>query len=452
MTILFLLTFGPFTSVFALYKLQWGEFVFSISIFSLFISLFYYKRHNLRRETNLLFVLCFLYAVFVLINFFMHRIAMSSVADTLILNVSGLRVMSGQQDNVKFTIYYLFFPALFLLQYIMLRKIDLKILISSLAFVMTGSLLVLFYQFFVDINFLNHLYWVELRRVGGLSDDPNSFAMTAFLLIPLFVNGILLETKKKTKAFYLILIFSLITGIYLTANRTSFAGIILLTVSLPIVFAMSHTQLSGKKRLVLLISPFVLLIGIYLLLPVFLNIIEPGIGGELFKRIVSTWHKFHEGGLTSVFFNEERRGEIYSIAWKLFLNAPLSGWGPGGFIREYPNMHFIQLGWSRIPYDIVLNHYLMIASELGIVVLILNLILIISPLIIAYFTLKKLSDFNARLGVAIILVANIIFLIMINTIPPSIFPDLIWVWTAQLAYLIIYGEKNNIFFAIKFKK
>jgi hypothetical protein len=67
------------------------------------------------------------------------------------------------------------------------------------------------------------------------------------------------------------------------------------------------------------------------------------------------------------------------------------------------------------------------------------------------FILRKLSDIKQRFIVATLLVANIIFLIMINTIPPSYYPDLVWIWTFHLAYLVIVGEKNGISFKITSK-
>ena len=190
----------------------------------------------------------------------------------------------------------------------------------------------------------------------------------------------------------------------------------------------------------------------YLVSPFIMNHVHSMDMGALTQRFVTTWDKFEEGGLARVFFyKEELRGRNFPIAWELLLKAPLAGWGPGGFFREFPNIFYIQTDKIIYAQDSALNHYLMIGGDLGLPVLILNLILLTFPLIVAVFILRKLLDLKQRFIVATLFVANVIFLIMINTIPPSYFPGLVWVWTSHLAYLVILGEKNGISFKITSK-
>lgn len=458
LTAVFLLTFGPFNSAFITFHLQWHIITFTASTL-LLIFLFYYKGIFLNREPNLWIILCMVYAGFILAIYLFHRMAIHSIPDTFNVNVAGVKAVSWQQENTKFTIFYLFFPALFLLQYTLLKKLDTNVFIRFFALAITISLAILFYQSYVDITFFNNLYWALGRQtVGGLSTDPNAYAMTAFLLLPLFIFGVFFESRKTIKAFYLTLIISLLIGMIFSGSRTGLGGVFLLAVSLPMILAIAYKQWPRHLRLILFISPLIFMILTYLILPFIMNQVHSMDTGVLTQRLVTTWDKFEEGGLARVFFPpkeatyiytyEESRGRHFLIAWALLLKAPLAGWGPGGFYREFPNMLYIQSGEIRHAHDSALNHYLMIGGDLGLPVLIFNLILIISPLIIAVFILRKLSDIKQRFIIAILLVANIIFLIMINTIPPSYFPDLIWVWTAQLAYIVIVGEKNGISFKI----
>ncbi len=450
LTAVFLLTFGPFNSAFIKFYLLWNNIIFTISIL-LLTFLFYYKEIFLNRETNLWIILCVVYTGFILVIYLFHLMAIHSIPDSLNVNVAGVKAVFWQRENTKFTIFYLFFPILLLLQYTLLKKLDTNIFIRFFATATTISLAILFYQSYVDITFFNNPYWVRLQRIGGLSTDPNAYAMTAFLLLPLFIFGVFFESKKTIKAFYLTLIISLLIGMIFSGNRTGLSGIFLLAVSLPMILAMAYKQWPGRLRLILFISPLIFMILTYLVLPFIMNQVHSMDTGVLTQRLITTWDKFEEGGLARVFFHKETHGRRFLIAWALLLKAPLAGWGSGGFYREFSNIFYIQTGKIRPAYDSALNHYLMIGGDMGLPVLILNLILLTFPLIVAVFILRKLSDLKQRFIVATLFVANVIFLIMINTIPPSYFPDLIWVWTAQLAYLVILGEKNGISFKITSK-
>jgi hypothetical protein len=161
------------------------------------------------------------------------------------------------------------------------------------------------------------------------------------------------------------------------------------------------------------------------------------------ERTISTLEDFRNGGLREVLFNSDQRGTNYIVAWDMLKSSPLAGWGPAGFHRESSTFLILRLGYKLV-VDSALNHYLMIGADLGLPVLFLSLVMIISPLVIALSTIKRLSDNKMRYVVAFTLAANIIFLILIITIPPTFFPGLVWVWTAQLAYLILIGGNYGI--------
>lgn len=439
---IFLLTFGPFNSAFSSSGFDWNIITFSLTSL-IFCLLLFHERKVLREKNTLLVTICLIYAGIIAVNSAFHGIALNALPDELNINLMQHKAVAWKNENLKFTVLYLFFPLFILIQHTLLRRVELQVVIRLFASAMTLSLIILFYQKYYDITFLNQPYWQEFHRVGGLSTDPNAFAMTAFLVIPLFALGIYTETTKIFKIFYILLIVSLIAGVLFTGSRTALGGISLLILSLPVIHALAKKEMTARTRLALFISPFVLLLLIILLLPYFSNKIQSS--AISMERFISTIKGFKEGGINSALLKGEQRGTNYLIAWDLLSSSPLAGWGPGGFYKESPLFLYIRSGASKVFIsDSALNHYLMIGGDFGLPILLINMIIIISPLVIAFIVLRKLSDTKKRYVVAIFLVVNILFLIMINTIPPSYFPDLIWVWTAQLAYMVIMGEQNGI--------
>jgi O-antigen ligase len=451
LTAVFLLTFGPFNSVFSVFSLSWNITIFTAC--ALVCAALYLRNRKIIKDenTSALFYLCIIYTATVLINSLFHGAALRLAPDALNVNIIRTKAIIWKVEYVRFTLFYLFFPVLFLLQYLILKKIGSRLLIRSFAIAITVSLMVLLYQYYVDLSLFNTQYWEELQRVGGLSIDPNAFAMTAYLLVPLFLSGILLETKKVIKFFFIILIGLLLLGILLSGNRTVLAGMLLFALLSPVILALANKRLSKSAQLTLFTLPIVLIAVLYILLPAVISHSASIDLGVTIDRLANTWDGFIEGGVSSVFLQDEVRSRNFRIAWILIQKAPLAGWGPGGFYREFPNIQY-QLGEGPLLNDSALNHYLMIAADLGMVSLFMNLAIIIAPLIIGFITIKKLSDVSQRFIVLTLIVVDVIFLVMINTVPPSYFPGLIWVWTSQLVYFVILGEENGILLRIRLNK
>jgi hypothetical protein len=388
----------------------------------------------------------------ILLNGLFHGVSTRLVSD-LNVNVAGIKAIFWYKENTAFTVLYLFFPSVFFVQYILLKKMDSDLFILFFVLSITISSGVLFYQAYADNTFLMNSRWLQfnIQRFGGLSTDPNAYAMTAFFLLSLSISRLFTESGKMIKGFYLIIVFILLVGILFSGSRTTLGGVFLLIISVPIILGFSYSQWTMNRRLILIIFPFLLIILSYFMLPFFINQYESMDMGIATKRVISTWNKFSKEGLDGVLSAEKIRIRLFMTSWALFLKAPLAGWGPGGFYREYPNEYYIESGNIQHSFDSGLNHYLMIGSDLGIPSLFWNLLLIFVPLIIAVLAYRKLSDPKQRFIILILLVTNVLFLIMINTIPPLYFPGLIWVWTAQLVYLVIIGEKNDIFFRVTSK-
>ena len=219
--------------------------------------------------------------------------------------------------------------------------------------------------------------------------------------------------------------------------------------SSPLILAITYRRWPWRLRLVLFLSPLVIIAGVYLLLPTIVHLLEQMNTKFFARRFITAWYIFSDGGFEGLLFRAGHRGPMFVLGLALLVKAPLAGWGPGGFYREYPNEIYARFGEIKHAYDSVLNHYLMIAGDLGLPALILNLVLIVSPLIIAALALRNILDIKRRFILSTLIVGNFIFLMMIAFIPPSYFPGLLWVWTAQLAYLVLEGERNGVLFRIR---
>jgi len=393
-------------------------------------------------------ILCIFYATVVAVNSIFHTASYFLAPPLNYVNVAGVSAITWRTANINFTIFYLFFPILCLVQYLLLRDQDANILVFFFGAIIVISLAVLFYQFYVNNGLLNQSYWKWLHRAGGLSTDPNAYAMTAFLLLPLCLFGTLFCRKRIAQAFYLIVIISLIMGMVFSGNRTVLGGTLLLFASYPLILSMTYRRWPWYLRLILSLSPLIIIGGVYILMPTIVQLLEQMNTKFFARRLITAWHIFSDGGLEGLLFRAGHRGPMLLLGLVLLIKAPLAGWGPGGFYREYPNEVYIQFGEIQHAYDSVLNHYLMIAGDLGLPALILNLVLIVSPLIITALALRNILDIRRRFILSTLFVSNFIFLIMIAFIPPSYFPGLLWLWTAQLAYLVLEGERNGILFKI----
>ncbi len=448
LTALFLLTFGPFNSIFAAFHVQWNTLIFCICTF---IPLLHFHTRDAFSfwGTHIWIILCVFYAIVVSVNGIFHSACYFSASSLNYVNVAGVTAMPWRTLNTHFTLFYLFFPVLCLVQYVLLRNQDENILVFLFGTVIVISSAVLFYQFYGDSGFLNQSYWKWLHRVGGLSTDPNAYAITAFLLLPLCLFGTLFSRKKIAQVFYLMVIIALIMGMGFSGNRTVLGGAFLLFSASPLILAMTYRGWPRHLRWALFLSPLVIIAGIYLLLPTLVHLLEEMNTKFFARRFITAWYIFSDGGFEGLLFRAGHRGPMLLLGLALLIKAPLAGWGPGGFYREYPNEVYVRSGEIKHAYDSVLNHYLMIAGDLGLPVLILNLVLIISPLIIAALALRNISEVKRRLILSTLMVGNFIFLIMIVFIPPSYFPGLLWAWTAQLAYLVLEGERNGVLFRIR---
>lgn len=385
-------------------------------------------------------VLCGFYALLIAVIGLFHEVSLLLMPKHVPVNMEGDAAFLWAKLNVSYSLNYLFFPLMLLAQYYFLRQLPFLTAARLIILAVLLSLVVLYGRPLITGDFL--IYMVESR---GLASDSNAFALTSFLAIPFLIIGIAYESNKAFRFFYVLLAGALIAGSLLIGSTAFVVGGMLLGLIMPALVAFAYPKWSLTKRLAMGIAPIAIVGAAFVLSP---EVVGFGRGAGSLTNIfalapdtLATWD-------TWWIFKD--RLWFYQLSWLLFTAAPWAGWGPGGFYREFSNLVFQQTGNIRPAIDSALNHYLMLAGDLGLVVLCLNVVLIVLPMIVGALMLRGSSDIRLRFVAALLFTANVIFLLMIAVVPPSYFLDVLWVWSAQLVLLVVMGERYGLIPKIPF--
>jgi hypothetical protein len=437
---IFLTTFGPFNSIFASQHVLWN-FLTLLLAFALIMLL---DNHGANKGFDLLVRPVHVTAKGLAIAFVftaaVHSLALKYAVPWQPINAAGLTPGGWLGSHFNFTLFYLFFPALLLLNLKLVRVIELPIIARALSIALLLSGVIQIYQGYMDDTFFNN-WQIGTKRVGGLATDPNSFALTTLAAVPIIMVGALFEIKR-WRLFHVFVSLFVLSGLFLAGNRTAFGAWALLVLVTPIAFAIAFKNHKTSLRLAAFVAPALLMA-----IAVYLFTYQPGLikaTGVLGERLLFSWERFLSGGLHKLFFDSEVRGSFLVLGLALLARAPLAGWGPGGFYREYANEYYRSTGEIQAAFDSVLNHYLMIAIDFGLPILVLYSFLMLLPIIVGFIALSKLTNPRERFATLIILLSQAVFLLAIITIPPAYFPDLIWVWTLSMAILVTIGIKTGV--------
>ncbi len=449
---IYFLTFGVFNSVLREYHRVWIHIILSVSVIPIFI----YGIDRLRKKKGISFggdvflILTAAYTLCLCINAATHYMALKELIDPFYLNVRLMTPKDWIGANLQFFVYYLFFPVLLTFHRLFLYRCDAKTILRITAIILSVSMIVLFYQALFD-NKLLAKWSVEAnyKKPDGLATDPNAYIMCAVLMIPFFIINIFAEDRRSWRCFFLFFsILYAVSGI-LTGSRTGIATILLLILSIPVIVAAVHVEWGRTRRLMLLVIPFLFIILTLMVFPHVLKICQSYSLGDGFNRLIRTLNNIREHSLVQGLIKDNFRALQFVVAWILIRQAPFGGWGPGGFYREFPNIYYLQTGDFTFRNDSALNHYLMIAGDLGIPVLILNLLIIGLPLLAVVQAMKRTNEKRARYVFATLFAVQVVFLLMANTLPPSYFPDVIWVWTGIMVFSISTADRQGLSFTVQ---
>lgn len=437
----FILSFGPFNSILTKYHHEWNFIVLALCIAVLILlQCLSSPKKLLGLERFVLFLVLAYLAVIIVITV-MHWLALTSVCCVQPVNIMDQTATIWIEQNLNFAIRYMFFPVIYYLQFRMIDRLKLLFVIRVLVVITVFSGLALLLQKYFQIDALTPPFFIVRDRLGGLATDPNAFAMTAFLVLPIVYSAIFVDRIKALKAFYLLAILLLMVSIFFSGSRTGVVGSILSLVLMSAVTIALKKMLIKRNAIIIMIVTVISVLGA----------IKTGIiqvdhtkGEGVVSRLVKTFDKFEQNGIRGVFFNRELRGEYFVAGYSMGMQSPLAGWGAGGFYREIPNHQYLQKNIKLPARDSVLNHYLMILVDFGAIALTLNLMALLFPLILGFFAYKYSQEVKYKILILSLLLSLSIFLLMINVVPPSYFPGVLWLWGAQMAILYRLFIKNAI--------
>lgn len=401
-----------------------------------------HQRGMNRRSVTAYELVLFIYLLLLVGLTLIHYAGLAEIPGTQIVNAAGTQAMRALKQERAYALMYLFFPLMLIVQMEMQRVVSLHTIIRLFALAVFLSLSVAVYQNLFDMSFMHNLLW--RGRYEGLAIDPNALALTSYLLLPFLIIGLYVEKSSAVRFCYVLLLGMAGTALLGTGSRTGTVGGGLLLVLVPWVIAASARGMKLHWRVGLGMLPLVLLLSAYLLSPK----IAPTLGnvGKAGLRLEQTWKKVQAGGLQELYFKGEKhsRGEYFILSRDLIRMAPWGGWGPAGFYRESSNMHLRLYEWKGEDTDSPVDHYLMIATDFGIPIAVVNVMLILLPLGVGWIAFRKGADLRSRFALGLLIASNTLFLFIIFLVPPSYFPGVCWAWTAHLGALLVMAERREV--------
>jgi len=387
-----------------------------------------FSRHSVN---NSLYVgIVVLYAGLIIVAGAMHALALFLLPHDTIINAKTMDAFSAFKLAVSYSGLYLLFPVMLLSVKGILNQAS---IISLNRCVLVAGLLTTSIAVFQS----NHPEFMPLwtGRVQGLAVDPNALAMIGYLLLPLAIVGVYLDTNRWFKGLFFFELILCVLSVYFSLSRTFAAGMCVFVSLLPAIVALSmvHWRISTRIAIgQLSLLPYIIAVFFPKVLEMFFFAL-----GSVGERLITTLDKFRLGGVHAILNQNELRGEFYDKAISLISLAPWGGWGPAGFYREYSNMFFLISGRVTSGFnDSPMSHYLMIANDYGMPGLLINSLLIFLPLVMVGYVFFGIQDAKLRFLVATLFAANLIFLGLINLVPPSYFLGALWLWVFQLAILL----------------
>jgi hypothetical protein len=379
-----------------------------------------------------LMILSFL-SFLILLSSSFHYLALSQFDSTVFITVNKDMASWGKNTAVRGASIYLLLNCSIVAGMLYLSNID-KTLKAMLIipFLFIPSLLAGLYQGLFDVGFMNRnqISGSSPIYVMGLSYDQSSFGILLYLLFPSCVLGIISVKKVVIKTAYWLLITLVLVCLLMRGQKTTLGGIIIFTGLLPIVMLWVHgwrlRPAHFKKLIICAVFCALVFAGPMLYLQK-----NPGKMPLLMAQTVTTYENWKKEGLLN--FYPQKTG-LWKVAWILTGAAPVAGWGPGGYSRNYYNT-FFEIKEPPVEFDNVGNYYLQVTSELGVTGCVLTLLLYILPVVMVAGTCGQLSA-KQRWTVGILSLSTLVFLLLYLTGPHIFAPDVLWVVALYLAGLL----------------
>lgn len=208
---------------------------------------------------------------------------------------------------------------------------------------------VLIIAFLVSILGLIEYIFVTGLRIQSTFTNPNPFGIFIGMF---FLTTLSISIRTKSKLFNFLSVFFL-TILFLSGSRASM-GAVLFSIFL-VYFGLSKEEIKKsiiKTSIIILIalitSQILIYVSIYIRESIFIN-----------RSILESITR------KSSFITSSLKGrlEFWRVAFELFKNKPVTGYGLGTYFSAYYTEYGMNQWYARFTH----NHYLQIVSELGIV-------------------------------------------------------------------------------------
>jgi hypothetical protein len=386
---------------------------------------------------------CLLYGALIAADGLIHAAALAQLPGSTRVNVVAMTAARWSWQNSKFALFYLCFPVLCVLQYLLVRRLSPRAITRVLCACMSVSFVCVAASRMVP-GIVKPYWFMREGRFWGLLRTPNSYALAINLLLPWVVAAMFRRGGRVEKILYGCCLALALKGVLESGSRTGLAMALGFVALAPAVVAAAPTRSGQRARRALLAVLPPLVLGLTLGAIALARSGGSEGSGVLVSRVGQTLERLREGGVRGVFFLREARGFHALVAWLMMMRAPLAGWGPGGFYRQFPNAIFIATGRVRPATDSALNHYLMIGGDLGVPALAVHLFVLALPLCLGWLILRRAIPTEDRLLIRLLVLGSLVFLIGINFMPPSYFQDVLWLWAVQLAYPVAVARRHDL--------
>jgi len=275
----------------------------------------------------------------------------------LIVNVNMVRaggaVMSDVFNFLNYLTGFLLFVILFnnIKSKAFVNKLLIVISISTLMFLLFSLL-----QKYFTSNLGNMPYWVNANQINSTFKDPNSFGACISALLPLFL-GMFFFLPKHLKIFFLFFIVFALFVFPFSGSRSSFLGLII-SIGLFFLLLLLNTKKSPKKKFALAIS-FLLITALVIGSIAFLSK-----GSSLVKRLSLSMEMLSNKDTLNTL--STGKINVWTIAFRMIREYPLTGVGLGAYIVELPNYGKL-MGLPHKETDSAENYFFQIGSELGVI-------------------------------------------------------------------------------------
>jgi len=262
-------------------------------------------------------------------------------------------------------------------------------------------------------------------RITSFMHNPNAYAHSIVLLVPMAIAFLLYYKKKKYKLLLSFFIFSLVVGLMLSYSRNSFPPLAFFLLFTPFMYY------RGNKKILAIVITIILL-------PIFYYALPDKVKWRYTNRILNT---FQAQSLEEI---DLGRVETIRAGWRMMFQNPIFGVGIGAFGLEYADISQrssdIQFVESRYDEGRGLNAhnlYVEVGGQLGIAGLMIYLFLLFLAYKNASRAANKFNDLGDETlrAISVSFKAFIIGFMLLGLFNRGLNTEMFWIAMALIVVL-----------------